>query len=74
MSLIAEFYKDAKKEWDRLDIPICRIEFAATLDLIEKVIEWRSCEMREQAASGMSGLSARRCAPIASAVRGSELK
>jgi S-adenosylmethionine-dependent methyltransferase len=35
MSSIAEFYKDAKKEWDRLDIPLCRIEFAATLDLID---------------------------------------
>jgi S-adenosylmethionine-dependent methyltransferase len=35
MSVIAEFYKDAQKEWDRLDIPLCRIEFAATLDLID---------------------------------------
>jgi SAM-dependent methyltransferase len=35
MSIIAEFYKDAQKEWDRLDIPLCRIEFAATLDLID---------------------------------------
>jgi S-adenosylmethionine-dependent methyltransferase len=35
MSLIAEFYKDAQKEWDRLDIPLCRIEFAATLNLID---------------------------------------
>lgn len=34
MSLVADFYKDAQKEWDRLDIPLCRIEFATTLDLI----------------------------------------
>ena len=24
-----------KKQWHRLDIPLCRIEFAATLDLID---------------------------------------
>lgn len=35
MSSVADFYKDAQKEWDRLDIPLCRIEFAATLDLID---------------------------------------
>jgi S-adenosylmethionine-dependent methyltransferase len=35
MSLVADFYKDAQKEWDRLDIPLCRIEFATTLDLIK---------------------------------------
>jgi hypothetical protein len=34
MSLVADFYKDAQKEWDRLDIPFFRIEFATTLDLI----------------------------------------
>jgi len=34
MSLVAEFYRDAQKEWDRLDIPLFRIEFATTLDLI----------------------------------------
>src|SRR5690349_19381282 len=32
MSLVADFYKDAQKEWDRLDIPLCRIELASTLD------------------------------------------
>ena len=34
MSLVEEFYKDAQKEWDRL-LPLCRIEFASTLGLIE---------------------------------------
>jgi S-adenosylmethionine-dependent methyltransferase len=36
MSLAREFYKDAQKEWDRLDIPLCRIEFASTLALIDE--------------------------------------
>ena len=36
MSLVREFYKDAQKEWDRLDIPLCRIEFASTLALIDE--------------------------------------
>jgi hypothetical protein len=36
MSLVPEFYKDAQKEWDRLDIPLCRIEFASTLALIDE--------------------------------------
>jgi hypothetical protein len=35
-SLVREFYKDAQKEWDRLDIPLCRIEFASTLALIDE--------------------------------------
>jgi S-adenosylmethionine-dependent methyltransferase len=35
MSLVQEFYKDAQKEWDRLDLPLCRIEFASTLALID---------------------------------------
>jgi hypothetical protein len=35
MSLVKEFYKDAQREWDRLDIPLCRIEFASTLALID---------------------------------------
>jgi S-adenosylmethionine-dependent methyltransferase len=34
--LVREFYKDAQKEWDRLDIPLCRIEFASTLALIDE--------------------------------------
>jgi SAM-dependent methyltransferase len=38
MSLVREFYKDAQKEWDRLDIPLCRIEFASTLALIDAYI------------------------------------
>ncbi len=37
MSLVEEFYKDAQKEWDRL-LPLCRIEFASTLGLIETYI------------------------------------
>jgi S-adenosylmethionine-dependent methyltransferase len=36
MSLVAEFYQDAGKEWQRLDLPLCRIEFATTLHMIEK--------------------------------------
>ena len=36
MSLVREFYKDAQREWDRLDIPFCRIEFASTLALIDR--------------------------------------
>jgi SAM-dependent methyltransferase len=35
MSLVREFYNDAQKEWDRLDLPLCRIEFASTLRLID---------------------------------------
>jgi hypothetical protein len=35
MDLVREFYKDAQTEWDRLDIPLCRIEFASTLSLID---------------------------------------
>jgi S-adenosylmethionine-dependent methyltransferase len=35
MSLVREFYQDAQKEWERLDLPLCRIEFASTLRLID---------------------------------------
>jgi SAM-dependent methyltransferase len=35
MSLVKEFYRDAQKEWERLDLPLCRIEFASTLALID---------------------------------------
>ncbi len=35
MSLVAEFYRDAQQEWDRLDIPLFRIELATTLELID---------------------------------------
>ena len=35
MSAVHEFYRNAQKEWDRLDIPLCRIEFTSTLALIE---------------------------------------
>jgi S-adenosylmethionine-dependent methyltransferase len=35
MSSVHEFYKNAQREWDRLDIPLCRIEFASTLALID---------------------------------------
>jgi SAM-dependent methyltransferase len=35
MSLVAAFYRDAQREWDRLDIPLFRIELATTLDLID---------------------------------------
>jgi len=36
MNRVREFYEDAQKEWDRLDIPLCRIEFASTLALIDR--------------------------------------
>jgi len=35
MRLVKEFYRDAHKEWERLDLPMCRIEFASTLGLID---------------------------------------
>src|SRR5262245_30712537 len=35
MNLVREFYRNAQKEWDRLDIRLCRIEFASTLALID---------------------------------------
>jgi S-adenosylmethionine-dependent methyltransferase len=35
MSVVQEFYKDAQREWDRLDIPLGRIEFASTVALID---------------------------------------
>jgi len=35
MSLVKEFYRNAQKEWERLDQPLCRIEFASTLGLID---------------------------------------
>ena len=38
MSSVREFYRDAQKEWDRLDIPFCRIEFASTLALLDRHI------------------------------------
>ncbi|MDE5454585.1 methyltransferase domain-containing protein [Bradyrhizobium sp. CSA112] len=41
MSLVREFYKDAQKEWDRLDIPLCQIEFASTLALIDAYLTGR---------------------------------
>src|SRR5215468_5506150 len=36
MNLVREFYQDAQREWDRLDLPLCRIEFASTLALIDQ--------------------------------------
>ena len=35
MSLVRDFYSDAQREWDRLDLPMGRIEFASTLALID---------------------------------------
>jgi len=35
MTRVREFYTDAQREWERMDIPICRIEFASTLALID---------------------------------------
>jgi len=35
MASVHEFYKYAQKEWERLDLPLCRIEFASTLQLID---------------------------------------
>ena len=35
MSRIREYYRDAQREWERMDIPLCRIEFASTLALID---------------------------------------
>ncbi|MBV9017975.1 MAG: methyltransferase domain-containing protein, partial [Alphaproteobacteria bacterium] len=36
MNPVREFYQDAQREWDRLDLPLCRIEFASTLALIDQ--------------------------------------
>ena len=36
MNSVKEFYRDAQKEWDRLDLPLCQIEFASTLRLIDE--------------------------------------
>jgi S-adenosylmethionine-dependent methyltransferase len=36
MTTVSDFYKDAEKEWNRLDLPLCRIEFASTLNLIDR--------------------------------------
>jgi S-adenosylmethionine-dependent methyltransferase len=36
MNRVREFYQDAQREWDRLDLPLCRIEFASTLALIDR--------------------------------------
>jgi len=35
MSAVREFYRNAEREWARLDIPLGRIEFASTLALID---------------------------------------
>lgn len=39
MNPVKEFYRDARKEWDRLDLPMCQIEFASTLALIDEQLE-----------------------------------
>jgi S-adenosylmethionine-dependent methyltransferase len=35
MTPVREFYRNAQQEWDRLDIPLCRIEFASTVGVID---------------------------------------
>ena len=35
MVSIEDFYRDAQKEWHRLDLPLCRIEFASTLNMVD---------------------------------------
>src|ERR1700680_3017769 len=35
---VKEFYSDAQKEWDRLDLPLCQIEFASTLKLLDEYL------------------------------------
>jgi SAM-dependent methyltransferase len=35
MTAVREFYSNAQREWDRLDVPLCRIEFASTLAIID---------------------------------------
>jgi 2-polyprenyl-3-methyl-5-hydroxy-6-metoxy-1,4-benzoquinol methylase len=32
---VKDFYKNAQVEWDRLDLPLCRIELASTLSLVD---------------------------------------
>jgi hypothetical protein len=35
MVSVEDFYRDAQREWARRDLPVCRIEFASTLNLID---------------------------------------
>lgn len=37
-SPVREFYRDAQKEWERLDLPLCQIELASTLKLIDEYL------------------------------------
>jgi S-adenosylmethionine-dependent methyltransferase len=39
MNSVKEFYRDAQKDWDRLDLLMCQIEFASTLALIDEQLE-----------------------------------
>lgn len=41
MNRVRDFYRDAQKEWGRLDLPLCQIEFASTLALIDEQL--KSC-------------------------------
>ena len=36
MRTVSSFYSDAQREWDRLSLPLGRIEFASTLNLIAR--------------------------------------
>jgi S-adenosylmethionine-dependent methyltransferase len=35
MTSVKDFYADPQQEWERLDLPVCRIEFASTINLID---------------------------------------